>query len=99
MGEGENNVQMYAVGDGKYEPLCKIEEIEFKPVKHRKISKKRFIKLYMAHGFSRNEARRLANNIVDNLRITSELNELYKDIGFNHRTEIISFADAVPMSW
>lgn len=95
MGEGENNVQMYAVVDGEHVPRGEIGNVEFEPVKHRKISRKRFIKLCMAHGYGRNPARRFASAEGLDNRIKSEYNRLNKMLGQPTRKRMSSYADTV----
>ena len=100
MGEGEKNGQMYVVVDGKTVPLVEIKEIEFQPVKHRKISRKRFIKLCMAHGFSRNDARRFAFVIGYENSVKRESNWFLKMAGVAERNKLLSYANVVcEMGW
>lgn len=100
MGEEERGGQLYVVEDGEYVPFCKIREIEFQPVKHKRISRKRFIKLCMAHGYSRNDARGFAFVVGFEDSAKSEFNRECKMIGTLTRAKKLSYARAVQdMGW
>lgn len=100
MGEGEKNGQLYVVDGGEMIPLVEIKEIEFQPVKRRKISRKRFIKLCMAHGLSRNVARKVAFWIGFENSFKCESNCILKMAGVAERNKLLSYANAVcEMGW